>query len=298
MQRAGRRVRTRPAGSDVWARWPGGGGSRRRPRARRRAARRRMVRREDERDERGRDAAQRDRRGEGHAQAGEDKDHTESAGTGIGGGRVDAPSGRRGSRHSGQLLWWLVVRCSTVPGIAALLIGADPTDRSGLARSDVGESTPDARRRIKSLRIENAGRRAPGSRPARWSQRAGQNSWRSNTSFAPPRRTIIEIAQPIGVRRDAGWPLATCNAHDPIDVGERSLTIGRSPPRTCGRNITAKAMPATPTVDLTPAPRATVSGCRRQAGPRRARRTCRRHPDPAARRTRPSPGRSRRASAG
>ena len=45
----------------------------------------------------------------------------------------------------------------------------------------------------------------------------------------------------------------------PIDVGERSLTIGSRPPRTCGRNITANAMPATPTVDLTPAPRATVS---------------------------------------
>ena len=63
----------------------------------------------------------------------------------------------------------------------------------------------------------------------------------------------IEIAQPIGVRVDAGWPLATSIAQVPIDVGERSPTIGRRPARTCGRNITANAMPATPTVDLTAA---------------------------------------------
>src|SRR5204863_2627018 len=100
---------------------------------------------------------------------------------------------------------------------------------------------------------------APGIRPACEARPLDYTSWRTNTSLAPTMRTPIETAHPIGVNIDAGWPLATCIAQFPIDVGESSFTIGRRPPRTGGRNITAKATPATPTVDLTAVPRATVS---------------------------------------
>ena len=170
---------------------------------------------EDERDERGRDAAQRGRRGEGHAQAGQDKDHPESAGTGSGGGRVETSGGRCGSRHGGQLLWWCGSSSDCARHRGRPHRGRP--DRSLRVRPERGgrvddERTPEPRGRHES---KNAGRRAPGSRPARWSQRAGQSSWRSNTSFAPRARKTIEIAQPIGVSIEAGWPLATSIAHDP-----------------------------------------------------------------------------------